>query len=107
MEKTLGFQGYEGLREPFRYALVSSTALLERPEWVDGLRVEGVLGEVQASAPVNAMALVQSSHVRQKLDKMERGARMLLAARNVYISAVRASYSMAYYFHYVGCMALP
>ena len=44
MAKILGFEGYEGLREPFRHALVSSTAFVERPEWVDGLRAEGVLG---------------------------------------------------------------
>ena len=107
MAKILGFEGYEGLREPFRHALVSSTALAERSKWVDGLRAEGVLGEVQANAAVNAMALVQRSLERQKLDKMERVARMLLTATNVCITAVRASYSMAYYFHYVGRMALP
>ncbi len=33
---------------------------------------------------------------------------MLLDAHNVYLTAVRASYAMAYYFHYVGGrMALP
>ena len=68
MAKILGFEGYEGLREPFRHALVSSTAFVERSEWVDGLRAEGVLGEVQANAAVNAMALVQRSLERQRLD---------------------------------------
>jgi DNA-binding MurR/RpiR family transcriptional regulator len=38
---------------------------------------------------------------------MERVAEMLLGARNVYLTAVRASYALAYYLHYVGRMALP
>ena len=37
----------------------------------------------------------------------ERVAALLLGANNVYLTAVRASYALAYYFHYVGRMALP
>ena len=32
---------------------------------------------------------------------------MLLGARNIYLTAVRASYAMAFYLHYVGRMVLP
>ncbi|MGB7316654.1 MAG: MurR/RpiR family transcriptional regulator [Planktotalea sp.] len=107
MAKTLGFEGYEDLRAPFRKALVSLTAFEENPEWVDRLRTAGELGEVQANAAVNTMALVQRSLERQTPEQMERVAKTLLAAPNVYLTAVRASYAVAYYFHYVGRMALP
>ena len=55
MAKTLGFNGYEDLRKPFRQALVSSTASVERPEWINNLRAGGELGEVKAAAAVNTI----------------------------------------------------
>ena len=81
MAKTLGFDGYEELREPFRQALVSSTEIVEQPEWIDNLREAGELGEVQAAAAVNTLALVQRSLERQPQEQMERVAKMLLDAR--------------------------
>jgi len=107
MAERMGFSSYEEMREPFRHALVSSTAFVERPEWVEALRARGEFGRVQAEASVNTMAIVQRSLERQTPEQMERVAAMLLDARNVYLTAVRASYAMAYYFHYVGRMALP
>lgn len=107
MAERLGFDGYEDLREPFRHALVSSTELAERPPWVDEQRSRSPLGQVQADAAVNSMAIVQRSLERQTPEQMERVAEMLLKADNVYLTAVRASYALAYYFHYVGRMALP
>lgn len=107
MAHQLDFAGYDELREPFRHALVSSSELVERPEWVDSLRAHSHLGRLQADATTNTMAIVQRSLERQTPEQMERVALMLLEARNVYLTAVRASYSLAYYFHYVGRMALP
>lgn len=105
--KALGFEGYDDLREPFRHALVSSSAVMERPEWIDNLRNESALGRVQADASLNAMAIVQRSLERQGSEVMRKAVSMLLEAKTVYLTAVRASYALAYYFHYVGRMALP
>ena len=107
MAERMGFAGYEDLREPFRQALVSSTAVVEKPEWIDELRAQGAMGEVQADASLNAMSIVQRSLERQTSEQLERVAAILLEAETVYLTAVRASYAMAYYFHYVGRMALP
>lgn len=107
MAERMGLEGYSELREPFRHALVSSTAFVERPEWIDELRTRGGLGGVQADAAVNTMAIVQRSLEHQSPEQMERVGTMLLNARNVYLTAFRASYAMAYYFHYVGRMILP
>lgn len=107
MAKTLGFDGFEDLRTPFRQALVASSPMDAQPEWVDALRSKGQIGEVLADAGTNAMGVVQKSLERQTPEKMERVADLLLKAPNVYLTAVRASYAMAYYFHYVGRMALP
>jgi DNA-binding MurR/RpiR family transcriptional regulator len=107
MAERMGFEGYDEMREPFRHALVSATAVVARPEWIDTLREDGELGRVQADAAFNTMAIVERSLERQSSDQMERVAEMLLGARNVYLTAVRASYALAYYLHYVGRMALP
>ncbi|TDK44491.1 MurR/RpiR family transcriptional regulator [Antarcticimicrobium luteum] len=107
MAGRMGFDSYDELREPFRHALVSATALEEQPDWIDSMRQRGELGQVQAEAALNTMAIVQRSLERQTSGEMERVVDLLLGARNVYLTAVRASYALAYYFHYVGRMALP
>ena len=107
LAERLGFGGYDEMREPFRQALVSAAVVAERPAWVDGLRDGGALGAVQAEAAMNEMAIVQRSLERQNLDQMSRVVDMLMEAPSVYLTAVRASYSLAYFLHYVGRMALP
>lgn len=107
MAQRLEFASYDELREPFRHALVTTSDLVERPDWVDGMRAQSEMGRIQADATINAMAIVQRSLERQSPEQMERVATMLLEAPNVYLTAVRASYALAYYFHYVGRMALP
>lgn len=107
LAEKLGFTGYDDLREPFRHALVSASANIAQPEWIGRLRENGAQTQVQADASLNTLAIVQRSLERQVPEQMQRVATMLLQARNVYLTAVRASYSMAYYLHYVGRMALP
>lgn len=107
LAERMGFGGYDELREPFRYALVSEAASVERPEWLKSVTEAGVLGELQAKAAINTLAIVQRSLERQDPSQMQRVVAMLLEAQTVYVTAVRASYSMAYYLHYVGRMALP
>lgn len=107
MAERVGFDSYDDLREPFRHALVSATAVMDRPAWIESVRETGEIGQVQADASLNTMAIVERSLERQTPEQMARVAQMLLEADNVYLTAVRASYAMAYYFHYVGRMALP
>lgn len=107
LAERLGFGGYDEMREPFRQALVSAAVVVEKPAWVEGLRDGGDLGVVQAEAAVNEMAIVQRSLERQNAEQMTRVVDMLMEAPTVYLTAVRASYALAYYLHYVGRMALP
>ncbi len=107
LAEQLGFSGYEELREPFRHALVSSTQLSERPAWIDSVRHSGELGPIQAEASLNAMGIVQRSLERLAPEDLERAVALMLGARKVYLTAVRSTYALAYYFHYVGRMALP
>ncbi|PWQ99636.1 MurR/RpiR family transcriptional regulator [Leucothrix arctica] len=107
LAERVGLNSYDELREPFRKALVSASMSDNQPEWIKGLAEKGELGKVQAEAAANSMAIVQQSLEHQSLEAMERVTQLLLTANNVYLTAVRASYAVAFYFHYVGRMALP
>ena len=103
----LSFNSFEDLREPFRHALIASGPVTEVPDWLDDLRASGSVGEAQAEAAANSIGIVHRSLERQSAEQMERVVSMLLDAQSVYLTAMRASYGLAYYFHYVGRMALP
>jgi len=107
LAERMGIESYDELREPFRNALVTATANVDQPLWLEGLRERGEMGRVQADAAANSMAIVQRSLEHQDLESMQRVIDMLLGARNIYLTAVRASYAMAFYLHYVGRMVLP
>lgn len=107
MAGRMGFDSYDDLREPFRHALVSANTVVDQPDWIDSMRQRSPLGQIQAEAAVNTMAIVQRSLERQTSGEMEHVVELLLEADNVYLTAVRASYALAYYLHYVGRMALP
>lgn len=107
MAKRLGFDSYEDLRDPFRHALVSTSHLENAPDWINARRSRTPTGPAQADAAANSLGIVQRSLERQTGEQMERVVALMLGARNTYLTAVRASYGLAYYFHYVGRMALP
>ena len=105
--KTMGFESYEAFRAPFRQALLSTAHEAEHLVWLDETRATGDTGRVFADAADNALSIVQRSLQRQDLAALERAVETLLAADRVFLTAMRASYAMAYYLHYVGRMALP
>ncbi len=107
MANTLGFDSFETLRDPFRHALVATSHSGDSADWIEGLRNGAVTGPAQADAAMNGMGVVERSLEQQSSDQLERVAKMMLGAKTTYLTAVRASYGLAYYFHYVGRMALP
>jgi DNA-binding MurR/RpiR family transcriptional regulator len=107
MSKRLGFSGYDELREPFRAALVSTSEVTNSPAWISSLEQRGGMGIAQAKAAQNIVSIVNRSLHHMKPDVAERIVDIMFESRNVFLTGVRASYSLAYYFHYVGRMALP
>ncbi len=105
--KRLNFSGFEDLRKSFRYALVASPSSLQKTEWLDDIRKDGELGNVYSDAAQNALSIVRRSLERQSVKQLDEIVEMLISANKVYLTAVRSSYSIAYYLHYVGRMALP
>jgi DNA-binding MurR/RpiR family transcriptional regulator len=107
MAKRLGFDSYDALRDPFRHALVSAGLPAQSPDWIGALRDHSAVGAVQADAAANALGIVQRSLQRQTSDRMARVTDLMLGARNTYVTGFRSSFALAYYFDYVGRMALP
>lgn len=106
LSKLLDFAGYEEFRAPFRHALVSNPQTGET-EWTARLEMAGSTGKIQAEAAKNTLSIVQRSLERQSPEQMARVAQMMLGARHVYLTAFRASFSLAHNLHYVGRMVLP
>ena len=107
MAKTLGFETFEAFRQPYRHALISGPGHRSDPDWLGDLRGRSALGPVYADAAKNALAIVSHSLERQNLAELEQITDMLMAARTVYLTAIRSSYAIAHYLHYAGRMALP
>jgi DNA-binding MurR/RpiR family transcriptional regulator len=107
MAKHLGLDRFEDLRAPFRSALVSGSELTANMDWLEAVAGYQDTGPAQAEATLNTLSIVQRSLHQLDPAKAKRVVDMMFAARNVYLTGVRASYGLAYYFHYVGRMALP
>lgn len=106
LAKLLGFDRFDDLREPFRHALVSHTEQVEGRDWLDQWRKDAPGGGYQADAAANSLSIVHRSLQRQTPEKLHEAVQMMLQARTVYLTAMRASYGLAYHFHYVASMAL-
>lgn len=107
MSKTLDFPSYEAFRMPFRQALLAAGAVQSDPDWLSAMRAQGDNGRVFADAAKNALSIVSYSLERQSLADLTAVADLLHDARRTYLTAVRSSFAVAYYLHYVGRMALP
>ncbi|MCI2399654.1 MurR/RpiR family transcriptional regulator [Aliiroseovarius subalbicans] len=105
--KTMGFAGFEEFRQPFRHALVSGGFDAVAPAWLDDVATDTPLATTYVDAVKNTMSIVDRSLERQVIEELDAVADALTAADRVYLTAVRSSYAMAYYLHYVGRMALP
>ncbi|MCY4335168.1 MAG: MurR/RpiR family transcriptional regulator [Litoreibacter sp.] len=107
MAKHLGFSSFEEMREPFRHALVAGGSGAQNLDWLNQQDNPSELAQVYSEAAANGLAIVTRSLERQQLEQLERIVDLLVAADTIYLTAVRSSFSVAYYFHYVGRMAMP
>ncbi|WP_293576446.1 MurR/RpiR family transcriptional regulator [Phaeobacter sp.] len=102
----LGFDGFEGLRGPFRASLTTEREGGLGLEWLDRLEQSDDTarhGRI-ARNEVNIIARSLRLMTPERIDDITK---TLTSAAACYVTATRASYALAYYFHYVGRMALP
>ena len=107
LSKALGFSGFEALRAPFRNALLAAPGAVGHPGFSGTDPDGGPLANAFANAANNAVAIVTRTLEQQDRAQLEEIVELMLNARCVFLTAVRSTYAIAYYLHYVGRMALP
>lgn len=107
LAERMGYPGFEAFRAPFRSALITDGAAQQGEVWIDALQAGTDLARAQAQFAQNEINIVTRSLRLMTEDKINAALTRMLSARQVFVTATRASYAMAHYFHYVGRMALP
>ncbi|MBK1635387.1 MurR/RpiR family transcriptional regulator [Rhodovulum adriaticum] len=107
LARHLGFDSFDGLRAPFRTALVERHDSDSGVTWLRRMAGAGPMGAAQAKVAQNELDIVGRSLQLLRPELAAAVTDELTGARNVYVTATRASYTLAYYFHYVARMALP
>lgn len=107
LAERLGFDGFEALRTPFRKALVTQSEERLGDDWMSRLEQENELAKAQAKFARNEANIISRSLRLMSQDKIKSALEILTGSDRCYVTATRASYALAYYFHYVGRMALP
>ncbi len=107
LSQRYGFERFDAFREPFRTALVSDSEVIEDHQWISEIENHGEGGIYHAQAINNELHIISRSLHLMTLERVEEIATCIQQSKNCYVLAMRASYALAYYFHYVGRMALP
>lgn len=104
----LGFEGFEALRSPFRASLVTEREAGLGEDWLTQMQASTAPATaLQARAARNEINIVARSLRLMTPERTASIVKTLTEARRCYVTATRASYALAHYFHYVGRMALP
>lgn len=107
LAQALGYDSFDAFRAPFRAALTTAQEAGLGPGWLGSMAAEGAAGQLQANAARNQLNIVSRSLRLMTAERTAAITGTLLGARRCYVTASRSSYALAYYFHYVGRMALP
>ena len=104
----LGFDSFEALRTPFRTALVTGQGAGLGEDWLAQMQTSDTpSAALQGRAARNEINIVARSLRLMTPERTAAIVETLTSARRCYVTATRASYALAHYFHYVGRMALP
>ncbi|UWQ86189.1 MurR/RpiR family transcriptional regulator [Leisingera caerulea] len=103
----LGYDTFEAFRAPFRAALTTTHEADLGQDWLERMSTEGPAGALQAAAARNQINITSRSLRLMTAERTQAIVDTLTSARRSYVTATRSSYALAYYFHYVGRMALP
>ena len=107
LARQLGFDSFDAFREPFRQALVTEGEARLGEDWIRQLGQGNDQAQHQARLVRNELNLVSRSLRLMSPERIDAALQHMTSARNCYVTATRSSYALAYYFHYVGRMALP
>ncbi len=102
MAQSIGFDGYEDFREPFREEVKQGvTHFPDRAEWLQSLGQRGQLGEHYRSMVSAAIGNIEDTFAGIDSKKMQAAARAVVASRNTYTLGVGVNHFNAQNFAYL------
>ncbi|WP_170480272.1 MurR/RpiR family transcriptional regulator [Ruegeria arenilitoris] len=103
----MGFDGFNAFRQPFRSALVTDAEEKLGQDWLDQSDKSGNYGTAQAEFARNELNVVSRSLRLLEPETIGAATQLIMQSNRCYVTATRASYALANYFHYAGRMAHP
>lgn len=107
LAQRLGFDSFDAFRKPFRQTLATDRENRLGQDWLNHMRAGDPFSMAQAGFVQNELNVVSRSLRLMKPSQVERTIEYMVSANRCFITATRASYALAYYFHYAGRMAHP
>ena len=106
LARTLGFDGYESMRERFRdFVRAGSGSSTDRAKWLQAMAKEGgntaVLGSMAQACLDNTEQMFRA----QSIEDLDKATQIMISARKVHIVGVGLAYSLAYNFWYLARIA--
>lgn len=102
MAQSLGFDGYEDFREPFRDEVKRGiTHFTDRAEWLQSLGQSGKLGTLYRRMASAAIGNIEDTFANIDSDHLQAAARAIVASRHTYTLGVGVNHSNAQNFTYL------
>jgi len=95
------------LREPFRQSLVTGFDRALDPDWITRQSRDSDIGAQHAIALRNEINIVDRSLHLLTPALVKAVVTDLIGAENAFVTATRSTFALAYYFQYIGRMAMP
>ncbi|MEM7432120.1 MAG: MurR/RpiR family transcriptional regulator [Pseudomonadota bacterium] len=107
MARTVGFEGYDEFREPFREEIrAGQPTFPDRARWLQSLSKEGEHGGLFASMASSAITNIEQTFADTDADRIKAAADAVVEARQTYVLGVGLNHTLARSFAYLADMAL-
>ncbi len=107
LAQSLGFDGFESFRKPFRQTLVTDREDRLGHTWLDRMQTADPFSAAQAGFAQNELNVVARSLRLAEPAALRNAVDIISSARRCYVTATRSSFALAHYFNYAGRMANP
>lgn len=102
MARSLGFEGYEDFREPFREEIRKGGANFpDRARWLQSLSKEGKLGSLYADMVNSALQNIEETFAAIPVEQFELAAKMIWNSRRTLVLGVGVNHANASNFAYL------
>lgn len=107
MARTVGFEGYDDFREPFREEIRNGrTSFPDRARWLQSLSKGGKLGGLYADMAASAIANIEETFAGSDASALKAAADVIVKARHTYVLGVGLNHTLARNFAYLAQMAV-